>query len=89
MRDVSSLFSVGEAVDEILREGPLDEDELLDALEQRGLRLGDDPVSLVFDSLSADIDQVGGVFVNLYWMVESLRLAVDVPADAGHRLGGV
>jgi hypothetical protein len=86
MRDVSSLFSVGEAVDEILREGPLDEDELLDALEQRGLRLGDDPVSLVFDSLSADIDQVGGVFVNLYWMVESLRLAVDVPADAGDRL---
>ena len=82
MTRISSRYSVGTAVDELLRSGPLTEDELLDGLERLGLELGDDPMEVVWNALSDAVEEVGGRFVHLAWLHERLRFTVDVPADA-------
>ncbi len=91
MTRISSRYSVGTAVDELLRSGPLTEDELVDELEGLGLELGDDPMEVVWNALSEAVEQVGERFVHLGWLQERLRFTVDVPADATDSIdcGGV
>ncbi len=81
MTRISSRYSVGTAIDELLRSGPLTEDELVDELEGLGLELGDDPTEVVWNALSDGVEEVGGRFVHLAWLHERLRFTVDVPAD--------